>query len=206
MKGNNKRLSDTIPGDAYLTPRWAVEFLCSMWQPDTDLLCDPCACGFGGYTIAGHVAEVMKHKNALNLDVELFDIQPRHAFVQQANCLDLQLPQARRTIITNPPYHLLSSGKFMRWAWTQAEEVVVLTRFSYLCAENGKRTENLYDYIQPAKRLAFEVEPQYADRDGVVEDDQSLTGYRLSSTGVDHGWAVFRKGYDGYPTLMIRGV
>ena len=24
MKGNNKRLSNTIPGDAYLTPRWAV--------------------------------------------------------------------------------------------------------------------------------------------------------------------------------------
>ena len=132
-----------------------------------------------------------------------------------------------RTIITNPPYNLLP--EFVPWALSQAEEVVIVTRFGFLCAEQGRRARYLAEYLQPAKRLAFELLPaegrrrvkynamldqilangditqtQYKkDRLDVHEDPRVLSGYRMSSTGVDHGWAVFRRDHVGPAKLLI---
>lgn len=225
LKGLNKRVasSQTVEAETYLTPAWAVAWLLRYWSPLGDVVCDPCACGYNGWSV-GKVVAGDRRK------FELYDLNPQHESVRQADFRSLvmpALPFESRTIITNPPYNLLP--EFVRWGLTQAEEVVVLTRFGFLCAENGARAKNLYGYYQPAKRLAFELLPKEGERRvqhnarlrallesgeltekeyqtrkmDVHVDSRTLTGYRMSSTGVDHGWAVFRRGYEDKKELVI---
>lgn len=222
LKGLNRRTVDTSPGECYLTPRWAVEWLLVRWTPLGQVICDPCACGFGGWAIGKEVGDHLKRR------VELFDIDPKHEDVVELDFRDLQFdPTNSRTIVTNPPYDLLP--EFVRWGLEQAEEVVVLTRFGFLCAEDGARAKNLWAYLQPAKRLAFELLPEEGKRRiahnkhlvdmvfkgecsdaaakkqmlDVHADPRTLTGYRMSATGVDHGWAIYRRGWTGDARIVI---
>ena len=207
--GNNRRTADTTDGDTYLTPIWSIDYLLRYWQPPAEaVICDPCACGYAGHSIGRYVAD-----RAGSAGVELSDISPLHPSVERGDFRALRLPERRRVVITNPPYNRLAA--FVRWALLHAEEVVVLTRFGFLCSENGARATELYQYIQPPKRLAFELLPHQAltwmavnlltpGRYDVHIDPATLTGYRMSSTGVDHGWAVYRRGYDGPVQLLIQ--
>ena len=233
LNGMNKRVKETVEAETYLTPPWAVSWLLDRWTPSGSVICDPCACGFGGWSIGGQVVDTLNMRQGKDgvWSVELYDLTPRHVNVRPADFRELTLPEivGTRTIITNPPYNLLPA--FVRWAVTQPSvvEVVVLTRFGFLCAEQGRRAENLFAYYQPAKRLAFELLPEEGLRRvthnevllarleageitqaeykknllDVHEDPRCLTGYRMSSTGVDHGWAVYQRGYTGKKELVI---
>lgn len=197
-QGLNKRKSVSTDGDTFLTPRWAVLHLLYSWAPAGSVICDPCACGYAGWSIGGEVQAAYP-----DVSLELYDITPQSDVVTKADFRDLVLPTRHRTIITNPPYDLLSNGEFMRWARQYADEIVVLTRFGYLCAEDGARAKGLTAYYQPARRMAFELLPKDKDREGSIKDPNTLTGWRLPSTGVDHGWAVFRRGHEGPADLWI---
>lgn len=222
LKGLNKRVEDTASGECYLTPKWAVEWLLARWEPMGQVICDPCACGFGGWSIGKMFAD------RFELRTELSDVDPQSESVERADFRDLKFSLGMsRTISTNPPYNLLP--EFVRWGLENAQEVVVLTRFGFLCAEDGARAKNLWGYFQPAKRLAFELLPEEGKRriehnlklSTMVEsgelsekefqrqkldvhaDPRTLTGYRMSATGVDHGWAIYRRGWRGDARLVI---
>ena len=118
---NNFRRSDTVtPNDTYLTPPWAIQFLLEHWQPLGGTVCDPCACGYRGYSVGSTVAQ------ATNKPVELYDLNPMDQSVQQADFRTLSLPIQSRTIVTNPPFD--KSYEFIQWALTQADEVILLVR------------------------------------------------------------------------------
>ena len=150
--------------------------------------------------------------------VDLSDLYPRHESVMQSDFRDLEIhssQQPRTTIVTNPPYNLLP--EFVRWGLRNAAEVVVFTRFGFLCAEDGARAKNLAAYYQPPKRPAFDLPPEEGERRirwnlanpekkqlDVVVDPRVRTGYRMSAVGVDHGWAVFRRGHVGHASLVIK--
>ena len=223
LGGLNKRGLITSPEDCYLTPPWAVSWLLDRWTPAGAVVCDPCACGYGGWSIGGAVGA--------GRGIELFDVEPRGDGVLRADFRELVLEflSGGRTIITNPPYRLLP--EFVRWALVQPSvlEVVILTRFGFLCAEGGRRAEHIMAYYQPARRLAFELLPEEGRRRiehneelerwvrtgacseaaakrsrlDVHADPRCRTGYRMSSTGVDHGWAVYHPRYSGPALLSI---
>jgi len=194
-----------------------VDYLLNHWTPAGQLIVDPCACGYNGWTIGQAVAG--RHGRTF----ECSDIRPMHDMVTMADFRDVRITQPA-TVVTNPPYDQLTSGDFMCWAWSQPGviEVVVLVRFGFICAENGARAVWLERWIQPPKRFAFEVLPEdVVDVGGklilassvgqktpivVVRDASTLTGYRLSVAGVDHGWAVYRRGHDGAVELVIKPI
>ncbi len=208
LQGLNKRSVDTLPEETYLTPRWAWQWLAERWKPLGDVICDPCCSGYGEWTAGGMIAAINGKAS------ELSDIAPQSTTCQQSKQTiiksgykDLVLPVARRTIITNPPFDLLPY--FLPWSLENADEVVLLMRFGWLCAANGKRAMGLSAYYQPAKRLAFEVLPEHVaainskKENSVRRCKNSATGWAFPSTGIDHGFAVWHKGHVGPALLYI---
>lgn len=177
LKGLNKRVEPSESSDVYLTPQWAIDFL--KRNHDVSGLCviDPCAGD-------GRIGRTLGTNNLL------FDISPLADDVCRASFQELDLScVSGACVVTNPPYNLLD--EFLEWCWSRETvvEVIVLVRFGYLCSSSELRSRWLWKYLQPKKRLAFET----------------LDG-KLPSTGVDHGWAIYRRGFEGEAKLVLRKV
>lgn len=215
--GNNSRTTGTAALEAYLTPAWGVDFLLEYWTPAGKLIVDPCACGFKEWSIGRTVAT--RH----GLPYLCSDIAPQGETVRQADFRELKsFPAESVTIATNPPYDLLSSGAFMKWAWSipSVLEVVILVRVGFMCGARGQRGRWMKTWIQPQARFAFELLPKEGERRleynrnlpkggkplDVHVDPDTLTGYRMSASGVDHGWLVYQRGYTGRKELILEPV
>lgn len=217
LNGNNKRTTDTAALEAYLTPVWGVDFLLEHWTPAGKLIVDPCACGFREWSIGRMVA------TRRGLPYLCSDIKPQGEAVARADFRELKsFPAESVSIVTNPPYDLLSSGEFMRWAWSipNVIEVVILARVGFIRAAKGQRGKWLKTTIDPQQRFAFELLPEEGERRlefnrnlpkgakplDVHIDPDTLTGYRMSTSGVDHGWLIYSRGYTGRKELILEPV
>lgn len=221
--GMNRRAADRAPRETYLTPTWAWEWFFARFRPlPGTVIVDPATGGWNGWTAGGRWASIHGREALLS---DLHPLAGRCRFTQQpikaVAYEDLALPPG-------PSYSLLTNGPFPvypRWlgrALASCEEVVLLVRAGWLFAGDGLRVRHLHSYWQPARRMAFLLLPEEGDRretfnqeyaedirEGrrkaldVVRASDEWTGYQCSATGVDHGFAVWRRGYEGIPALMV---
>lgn len=178
------------PAETYLTPTWVFPaFLrASGWRPlRPGPIVDPCACGWGGYSVGAQVA------GTLGLDADLSDLYPRGGGVAPA---DLLLRDYRRAgaIVTNPPFTL--SSELLARGLEQCGEVVLLLPAAAIF--DGQRWQDLAivgRFGDPA-RLGFGLLPEHVPGERLAKRrEDSVTGWGLPSDGRHHAIAVWRRGH-----------
>ena len=208
MAQRENRSSQTTGGDTYITPRWMVRFLLDhsgdIFKTASAIL-DPCACGINGYSIGAELGR------ALDISYTLGDIEPKDPSVDLRDFREWPEADVPSTgiCVTNPPYNLLE--EFVEHWITRVERTIVLCSLGYLSTGGGARAKGLETVLLPTKRVAFEVIPEdvYALEAGgkAVSKNQkadSVTGWEMHTSAVDHCWAVYRRGYCGTVDLRIR--
>lgn len=208
MIQRENRSAHTTGGDTYITPRWMVRFLLDHSGDifkTASVILDPCACGINGYSIGTELGK------ALDIPYTLGDIEPKDPSVHLRDFKEWseeEVPSAG-ICVTNPPYNLLE--EFVDHWITRVERTIVLCRLGYLSTGGGAHAKSLESVLLPTKRVAFEVLPEdvYALEAGgkAVSKNQkpdSVTGWEMQTSAVDHCWAVYRRGYCGAVDLRIR--
>lgn len=206
-KGEN-RSKVTSEGDTYITPRWLVDFLIDFLPPDvfcqTDCVLDPCACGINGYSIGKELGEKYR------VPYMLGDIAPKHDFVLRRDFAqwDGHIPQ-HSICVTNPPYNLLED--FVTYWRSRVPYTIVLCRLGYLSTGGGAHAEGLRYVLLPTKRVAFELLEEDALRmrsesKTVLKSKaaDSVTGWEMQTSAVDHCWAVYSSDAVIRTDLIIR--
>lgn len=178
------------PSETYLTPTWVFPawLRASGWRPlRPGPIVDPCACGWGGYSVGAQVAK------ALDLDADLSDINPRGGAVAHADLLTRDYRHAG-AIVTNPPFTLAS--KLLALGLEQCGEVVLLLTTSAMF--DGQRWEDLWGvgrFASPA-RLGFGLLPEHVEAERLAEPrTDSITGWGLPEDGRHHAIGVWRRGW-----------
>lgn len=227
---NRRPAGDTAARDLYLTPVAMWEWLWARFEPSGEVISDPATAGVGGWCAGGQWAARQGLRAELaDLEPQADRCLATSSPIVRADFLLAPPPtdKARRTHLTNPPFAV--QAKWWEKAMREADEVILVCRAGFLATGRGRFKEGLHSYWQPAARWAFELHPDEgrrreahnahldaavaagripsAQRDreklDVVPDSRVRTGYRCSPAGIDHGFAVWRRGYRGVPAFIL---
>ena len=215
--------------DLFITPIDVWKWFFDLFEPAPGtVIYDPACCGYDGWTAGGYWAD-MHDRSAVLADLNPMSVQCRftNRLISTRDFITASARDGRITQITNCPFGI--SAAWVSKAVQESVEVILLVRAGFLATGNGKWRQGLHSYWQPARRMSFLLHPDEGRRrialnedlagkvargelskaavkslkQDVVIDPKCLTGYRGSTTGIDHGFAVWRKGYTGIPAFML---
>lgn len=184
----NRDEHEKAPAETYLTSpasfhAWLRR---SGWRPKRPgPIIDPCACGWGGYSLGRQVGEL------LGIEYDLSDLHPRHPDVREANALTRSY-RGGGAVLTNPAFSI--SSQLIKKALEEAGEIVLLLTTKSV---GDGRTKHLARHDRFDHRLGFSLLPEHAERDPLaISRKDSITGLGLPNTGLSHGVFVWDRDHD----------
>lgn len=188
-----KPTSDQPADETYLTQPIAVAAMLIAlrrrgWEPPPGPIVDPCACGWGGWSIGAMAAEFWGRESILS------DLYPRGDAVSHRDAETADYSGAG-LVLSNT--HFSGANTVRLRALSQGIPVMLLQTLMWFC--DGGRFRGLIGRVRHEKRLAFSILPKdiaqiAASGTTVKQRSDSITGWGLQSDGRHHAWGLYEPG------------
>lgn len=181
--------SEQPEAETYLTPPVIIAALLQQagYMPPPGRIVDPCACGWGGWSIGAMAAEFWRR------DADLSDLHPRAPDVAQADATERDYHGAG-VVFTNPAFK--RADEIRARALAQGCHVLMLAPLMALFDAGRQRGMRLL--ITHDWRIGFSILPEHLEGlAGVRSRLDSVTGWGLGGDGRHHAWGLWTPDHTG---------